>query len=265
MEVQKACKSLTKLVFLLIALLFSSCEEGPVVMEQQDLNLTSNPKNLPPDSFLAAPGKSLFYWQRDKDMCSNSGGVFYFKGVVFDTMAKLIRKPIPFGDFHLVNKRIPHGPKSKAYKYNENSWDTLDHQYAGSSLAVSLDDKQGNNVYDTTVKILGASSIGCPDSCIGKNTCLPISETNFNSDFAAVEVSGKVGENQVSNRKVLNTGGDGGLSQVCLGELLDDFSAGDFVEVKLIRSKYYYINGIHGKMHKLSSVSTQRGTFKICQ
>jgi hypothetical protein len=61
MDEKKACKSLTQLVFLLIALLFSSCEEGPVVMEQQDLNLTSNPKKLPPDSFLTAPGKSIFY------------------------------------------------------------------------------------------------------------------------------------------------------------------------------------------------------------
>jgi hypothetical protein len=265
MRQQNFLTQLVWLAFIAPLLFLTTCEEGPNDVDKPSLNTIKTHKNISPDSFLAAPGKSIFYWQRDKDMCSDAGGAFYFKGIVFDTMAKLIRKPIPYGDFHLVNKRIPHGPKSKAYKYNENSWDTLDNQYASSSLDVSLDDTKGKEVYDTTIHVLGSSNVVCPDSCIGNNTCLSINETTFNSDFAAVEVSGKVGENRVNNRKILSTEGDGGLNQVCLDDLLDDFSAGDLVEVKIVRAKYYYITGIYGKKHKLSSLSTQTGTFKVCQ
>jgi hypothetical protein len=264
---RQVLQSLSSITIMAIVILFSSCEKGPTVIEKQDLNVTSTPKKIPPDAFLNAPSKSIFYWERNDFMCSQTDPDLTFKGMVYDKMDVIEREPIPYGDFNLVTKTIPPGPKDKAYKYSDNYYDTLEPQYYGGSLDVSLEDKQGNKVYETTVKVLGNATIACPDSCVSSNTCLSINETTFNSDFAALEVSGLYDENgnRVVNRKVLNTGGEGGLSQVCLDGLLDDFSAGERVEINLIRSKYYYITGIYGKMHKLASVSTTNNSFKVCQ
>lgn len=265
---RQVLKSLSSIAIMAIVILFSSCEKGPAVIEKQDLNVTSTPKKIPPDSFLTAPSKSIFYWEGNHWMCSPTESSRTFQGMVYDTMDVMKREPIPYGDFNLVTKTIPPGPKKKNYEYSDNDLDTLEPQYYGTSLNVSLEDKQGNKVYDTTVKVLGSANITCPDNCISEEACLSISETTFNSDFAAVEVTGSsYGENgsRVVNRKVLNTDGEGGLSQVCLDGLLDDFSAGERVEVTIFRSKYYYVTGIYGKMHKLATLTTESEYFKLCQ
>jgi hypothetical protein len=250
----------------LLSILFS-CKKESEIDNQLSPSLSSTPKNISPDSFLVAPGKSIFLWQTDKQMCSNTEGVFYFKGFVYDTMDYMTREPIPFGDFNLSNKSIPHGTKDENYKYKDNDRDTLDHQYSGSMMNVSLEKNSSKKVYDTSIKILEACEVECPQTeCLDPSACLPI-ETNFNSDFAAVEVSGSLdGEKgRISNRRILSTGGEEGLNQVCLENLTNSFNGGDLVEVEIVRAKYYYVPGSNGQMHKLTSLDIQSGTFKLCQ
>lgn len=267
MKQQIFSKKITSLACLVLLFILSSCKKESKIGNQLSPNLSTTPKNISPDSFLVAPGKSIFYWQNDKHMCSNTEGVFYFKGFVYDTMDYMTREPIPYGDFKLPNKSIPHGTKDENYKYKDNDRDTLDHQYSGSMTNVSLENNSSKKVYDTSIKILEPCEVGCPEAeCLDPGACLPI-ETNFNSDFAAVEVSGSLdGEKgRISNRRILSTGGEEGLNQVCLENLTNSFNGGDLIEVRIVRAKYYYVPGSNGQMHKLTSLDIQSGTFKLCQ
>jgi hypothetical protein len=240
----------------------TSCENEDAITNGPAPNKIDIPsKDISPDSFLNAPGKSIFYWQTNEFICSEDRDSMTFKGFVYDTMAYFERDPIPSGKFYADNQTFEPGPEDVNYEYNKD--ETVSSRYSGSQIDVRLDNDQGNPVYDTTIKILERVETTCHTDCINENTCFEVS-TTFQSDYAGIIVTNAgSGENIRSVKKL--AGEEGKLNQICFDGLLGKFSPGDKVTVKILRAKYYYIIGNFGKLHKLASTAHEQRTYKVCK
>lgn len=260
-------KKLRSWLFILFSTLAFSglmgCEKDPNIPPDPQSSELLFPESNNRDSFFRGPGKSIFYWQTNEFTCNDHDDSMTFKGLVYDAMAPSKREPMPSGVFHLDNQTFKPGPDKYNYEYNKNRRESLSAKYAGTQIKVRLDDKQGNPVYDTAIKILERPNIDCHDSCISENTCFEVS-TTFKSNYAAVIVTNQAGSDEtIRNKKVLNT--EGGLTQVCFDGLLNQFNPGDEVDVDIVRGKFYKVTGTHGKIHRLGSMSFDDRTYEVCQ